>query len=322
MTNRFEQMKIGIARAANKDNWYCKLEREDTFRYVNVSSFYYTDTGYEELMNNDIIDIAEPSFGSWHHDFIAEHPKVVATCLETSYKSLVKGMEKNGYYPEFLNERIKMFIARSTWTRNLLMNWGIRGDKIRVVPCAVDLVQYKPNEIKNVTRTCPSFVYAGSYNRNKGIDVLLSQFCKVKSGSLNIIKGEFNYEKIELPDNTDFKVWKWGEVPISVFNVFVHPQSYDVGEPLQFGHPMVWAMACGLPLISLDQGASQTHIVHGWNGFLCETYDDIGRAMKYFIDYPEEIKRMGYNSRRRSEEFYNPQIIEKQYKDIYGEVLK
>ena len=136
--------------------------------------------------------------------------------------------------------------------------------------------------------------------------------------------GEFNNdENILKQTDAKFYLGTFNQLfdYISFSDVFIHVQSYEIGEPLQFGSPMTWAMSCGIPVISLDQGAAQMHIVHGWNGFLCETYNDIGWAMKYFIDYPEEIERMGANSRLRATSFYSPQIIGKRYKEIYEEIV-
>ncbi len=238
--------------------------------------------------------------------------------------SLVGNYIKNNISKSDLSG-VSHFIARTTWTRDLLYHFGMDPEKISVISCACDL----KTEPVRCNTSGPAFLYLGSLNRNKGFDMVLDEFEKLNTGSgfLAIVAGEFNNEAEYLIKSHQVKRAGVSGFPgINHLNtiydhtdVVVYPGSFH--EPLQFGHPLLWGLSFGKPLISLNQGGPRDMIENGRNGFLCNSRAEIGKAMQYFIDNPDEIQKFGAYSRKKAEKELNPGLIAKKYNDVFRRLL-
>ena len=82
---------------------------------------------------------------------------------------------------------------------------------------------------------------------------------------------------------------------ITESSVFVLP-SYREGVPRSTQE----AMAIGRAIITTDVPGCRETVVEGKNGFLIPKWDvpALAKAMEYFIENPEEIKRMGEESHK------------------------
>ena len=85
-------------------------------------------------------------------------------------------------------------------------------------------------------------------------------------------------------------------------SVFVLP-SYREGTP----KTNLEAMACGRPIITTDTTGCRETVVDGENGFLVRVKDvnHIYQKMKFFVDNPEIIARMGQCGRKMTEEIFD-----------------
>jgi glycosyltransferase involved in cell wall biosynthesis len=86
---------------------------------------------------------------------------------------------------------------------------------------------------------------------------------------------------------------------------------------------MLEGMASGKPLVSFAVGGNKDIIVHGFNGFLVDpkNYKDLASKLAYLADNPNEIKRLGSNSRKLAmEKFEMEKRIDKIVK-IYKNIL-
>lgn len=119
--------------------------------------------------------------------------------------------------------------------------------------------------------------------------------------SLNII----NY-----PGQVD-DVQKW----IAASHVFVLP-SYREGVPRSTQE----AMAIGRAVITTDVPGCRETVVDGVNGFLVEKWNPqvLAEKMIYFIEHPEEIKRMGYESYKIAQEKFDADKVNKRLLDMLG----
>ena len=119
--------------------------------------------------------------------------------------------------------------------------------------------------------------------------------------SLNII----NY-----PGQVD-NVQKW----IADSHVFVLP-SYREGVPRSTQE----AMAIGRALITTDVPGCRETVVDGVNGFLVEKWNPqaLAEKMIYFIEHPEEIKKMGYESYKIAQEKFDADKVNKRLTSMLG----
>ena len=119
--------------------------------------------------------------------------------------------------------------------------------------------------------------------------------------SLNII----NY-----PGQVD-NVQKW----IEASHVFVLP-SYREGVPRSTQE----AMAIGRAVITTDVPGCRETVVDGINGFLVEKWNPqaLAEKMIYFIEHPEEIKKMGYESYKIAQDKFDAHKVNKRLIDMLG----
>lgn len=119
--------------------------------------------------------------------------------------------------------------------------------------------------------------------------------------SLNII----NY-----PGQVD-NVQKW----IAASHIFVLP-SYREGVPRSTQE----AMAIGRAVITTDVPGCRETVIDGVNGFLIERWNPeaLAEKMIYFIEHPEEIKKMGYESYKIAQDKFDADKVNKRLINMLG----
>ena len=119
--------------------------------------------------------------------------------------------------------------------------------------------------------------------------------------SLNII----NY-----PGQVD-DVQKW----IAANHIFVLP-SYREGVPRSTQE----AMAVGRAVITTDVPGCRETVIDGVNGFLVEKWNPqaLAEKMIYFIEHPEQIKKMGYESYKIAQEKFDADKVNKRLIAMLG----
>ncbi|MFQ5965947.1 MAG: glycosyltransferase [Candidatus Scalinduaceae bacterium] len=126
------------------------------------------------------------------------------------------------------------------------------------------------------------FVYVGNVIREKGIDILLSAFCKLK----DISKKQYSLElHLYGPGTQDiiYRLQKLDKVyyhgiadnlslrkSLPSYDIFVFPSIYD-----NEGHPgaIIEALFAGLPVISTDLPVIREILKHGYNAILVRSGD-------------------------------------------------
>jgi glycosyltransferase involved in cell wall biosynthesis len=83
-------------------------------------------------------------------------------------------------------------------------------------------------------------------------------------------------------------------------DVFVFPSLAE-----GFGHVLLEAMACGLPVISTTHTAAPDLISDGREGFIIEPGDtaELVKCLEYFLKNREQLRQMGAAARARAEAF-------------------
>ena len=83
---------------------------------------------------------------------------------------------------------------------------------------------------------------------------------------------------------------------------------------------MMEAMRAGLPVLALDIRGNHDLISDGEGGFLFEegNASDYVKGLSFFLDYPEEAKRMGEWNKKRVQDF-SIDLVEEKMRRIYAE---
>ena len=105
-------------------------------------------------------------------------------------------------------------------------------------------------------------------------------------------------------------VQKW----IAASHVFVLP-SYREGVPRSTQE----AMAIGRAVITTDVPGCRETVIDGVNGFLVEKWNPqaLAEKMIYFIEHPEEIKKMGYESYKIAQDKFDAHKVNKRLINMF-----
>lgn len=176
-----------------------------------------------------------------------------------------------------------------------------------------------------------TFIFLGRLNHDKGIGELFGAFNllagKVDNIFLLIVGGDEegyiktlpNYKNIIAGKNFHY----YGKTPepekvLNAGDVFVLP-TYREG----FGTSVLEAACIGLPCICSDAYGVQDAYVEKETGLRCHVgnVESLYQCMKYMYEHPEEVKRMGENSRKRAIADFNGEKLTQYWVDYYKKIL-
>lgn len=300
-----------------------------SIKEINYNGLVY-NLSVEEDNSYVVEQTAVHNCNPWHMEVATKYKKpIICSTEEGSLISLITYLHRNDVSFKFMLSRIKHFIARSSWTRDMLRFFGISGGDISVIPYGTDLDTFKP---LNKEPEEPAFLYVGSINKQKGVHHLINSYLQIRDKTdwkLKLCVGDFNNDEALLSEikrlaerNEKIQLIPFlslNQLPQVYYGAtcFVLPQDY--GSILQFGNPMVWAISCGLPAISLDQGAARDYILNGINGFLVHKLSDLPEKMLEITSMHPGW--MGRISRYIAERIFNPGEIAKRYKEVYEGII-
>lgn len=200
--------------------------------------------------------------------------------------------------------------------RDLVDKYRIRVKNILILGgIGVDLQKFEYVEPKN---NDIAFIFIARLLREKGILEFLRSANLIKKQHPNVkflVLGGFDennpfaLSKTSLQEYVDSCTIEYlgyvDNVPdiIAECSVFVLPSFYREGVPRSTQE----AMAVGRAIITTDVPGCRETVENGVNGFLVAPYSSeaVAEKMEYFIQNPDEIRRMGRESRRIAEEKFD-----------------
>jgi glycosyltransferase involved in cell wall biosynthesis len=221
-------------------------------------------------------------------------------------------------YAKLLNTKKASAFAISNNAKKQLMDFGVREEKIKIMPYATNLNSYQINltddqEIRDFSKGRKVFLFCGAYCKRKGIDLLIKAFSEIESDDwvlvlvgknisgnefLSILnstpKREFIFDRGSVSYNRISSIYKAADV-------FILPSRYD-----GWGSALSEAASAGMPLIStLGCGASEHLIESGSNGYIVDlqSYESIKSAMINYVNNNELIEKHSHRSLEISKRF-------------------
>lgn len=211
----------------------------------------------------------------------------------------------------------KLIFLNEDDPRDLLEKYNIKVKKLEVLGgIGLDLEAYIHQPVVN-SKLYLNFLFIGRLLKEKGIHEFVSAAKIVKSeypqiqftvlGAIDIanpgalkqseLDGLVVSQIVNYPGHVN-NIQDW----IADADVFVLP-SYREGVPLSTQE----AMAIGRAVITTDVPGCRDTVVDGVNGFLVEKWNPQALAAKmiYFIEHPEDIKRMGEQSYKIAQEKFD-----------------
>ena len=214
--------------------------------------------------------------------------------------------------------------------KDLLEAYHIKVKKLDVLGgIGLDLDEYNYQPIETIDSPI-SFLFIGRMLKEKGIHDFIAAAKIVKQSYPNVqftvleaidssnpgalqqseLDRLVSSNVINYPGQVD-DVQKW----VADSHVFVLP-SYREGVPRSTQE----AMAIGRAVITTDVPGCRETVVDGVNGFLVEKWNPqaLAEKMIYFIEHPEEIKKMGYESYKIAQDKFDADKVNKRLTNMLG----
>lgn len=234
-------------------------------------------------------------------------------------------------YAPFLAHYDRVIIF-SRLQRDLLINMGVKPEKLVVIPNGVDPNKYAPgfSSVKEQWRAKHLFIYQGRIATEKNVEALLKawKYCDLGEESKLLIVGDgplasslkLSYGKSEGVIWLGFVADEQQRINIlRGADVFILPSLIE-GLSLS----LLEAMACGVACIATNTGADG-EVLEGGAGVVLDTKGvttQLKTLLPLFRDQPELTQALGQKARKRVLERYTLANNITSLENLYREVLK
>lgn len=203
--------------------------------------------------------------------------------------------------------------------RDIVKGYKIPEDKVTVCYSGVNLEEFNPKnkriyreEIRksfNIANDETLILFVGNPFSRKGLDYLIKSLKHVKDKKFKLLVcGKDDPEPyiklsrgLGLENKIIYNIGLTTEIRkfFAASDIFVFPTLYE-----PFGLVILEAMASGIPVITSEIAGAAELITNYKEGIVLKTpenVDEIGKSIKYLIDNPDKIIKMGKAARKKSE---------------------
>lgn len=242
------------------------------------------------------------------------------------------------YISTIVRNRAFAIIAPSSSIKEYLMSYGVKEEKIHMIPSGVDIEAFSPNPSSMLRERLgiadeKIILSIARLHPLKGLHHLIRAYGYVAKnfpGTRLVILGKGPQEKelkelakeLNVEKNVSFLTEHVPHEKISEFynsaDIFAFP---SIVEP--FGMVNLEAMACGIPTVASNTGGMRDMVLQGKTGFLFMPGDvkGIGDALTAMLSDESKRKEMGIEARKRALE-YDWRKIAKQILGRYEEASR
>lgn len=237
---------------------------------------------------------------------------LVDKCVKNSFsKSFVAMLE--AYWHDYwgtYRKNVDLYIAPSRFVKKTLVEWGIDGEKIVVLPHFV-----KEPDFSGFSRPAvrPYAVYFGSVSERKGVDKLVKIFKEIKNLELHLAGIlEDGYEVPDIPNVKYLGRLDRKELfrHVSGADFVVSPSRL----PETFGLAAAETNMCGKPFVGFRTGALEEIVENGVTGFLAESDGEFSKIIRQFSENKIQLDREGII--RKTKERFSPDKYRRQFFEI------
>jgi len=224
--------------------------------------------------------------------------------------------------------RANGWIVASTYTANTLIENGISGDRIHVIPYGVDSSVFCARKSRPTLTRPFTIVFVGSIIQRKGLSYLLDAIRLLGSGRVKLrICGRGFRDNALLGAYKDIPVEvHWG-LPREDLARLVRESDVMVLPSLVegFAHVILETMACGVAVITTPNTCGPDVMVDGRHGFIVPIRDTHALAEKldWCIRHRQELAEMGDAAANQAKTFTWARFrerIREAYKDMVSRV--
>jgi len=218
--------------------------------------------------------------------------------------------------------------AYSNLEKRYLVDLGIQGSKIRVIPVGIDLDEFSRNEMVQKKEKV-TIGYLGRFCVVKGIhtvvpalSTILSQETKVRVVFTGVLE-DVKYAEDVIGSLKKFKNFEYLSgsriTPIRFYNmcdIILVPSIWETG-----AITVLEAMACGKAVIGSNINPIREYIHHNQTGFLFSGQREVYVYLKKMIENPGLIDEIG-NRARKEVKKYDWKVVIRRYEEMYRSVVK
>lgn len=233
---------------------------------------------------------------------------------------------------KYIPKDIKL-VGISTWLSECASKSSLFHDfDIRTIPNNVDCHEFYPIP-KDTARKLlglpldKRIILAGAQNMNdfhKGFNKYIQSLFYLENERKYLLF--FGKLDISLLKNSGFEYTSLGflndtislRLAYSAADVFVAPSLMDA-----FGKTLAESMACGTPVVCFNATGPKDIVDHKKNGYLAYPFDpqDLARGVKWVLEDEKRFLELSINAREKVEDYFDIQIVAKQYQSLYQEIL-
>lgn len=261
----------------------------------------------------DIVHTADPHYGySYQLAHLRAENKI--SCLVTTAWETIPHNNEGTFlkrkHKQYVLKHSDCFICYTGKARKVLIEEGVDGKKITVIPLGVDLTRFYP---KKKNRNIIEILFVGRLVPEKGMIQVLETFSyeikKYENLTLRIVgNGPLEREIRRWIDAYGFSKTvsleqkSYEEIPAVYQNadILIAPSLATKTWEEQYGMVLVEAMASGLPIISTNTGAIPE--VVGEAGILCEPNNplQLQKSIEFLLDDGKRREKIGTIGRSRA----------------------
>lgn len=226
------------------------------------------------------------------------------------------------YITNILNNADTLIVLSKQWREKISKISSNKNVKILYNPTVI-------KELNHVPSDTARFLFMGRIEKRKGVYEIIESGKYVKDNVIINLYGDGNTTEFEriikennLEDKIKIKGWISGDKKDEIYytsDALLLP-SFNEGLPMS----ILEAMAYGLPVISTPVGGISEAVEDGLNGFLVSPGNAGALAEKINLLANDKALRekMGMESYRLAKEKFDINVIIKQLREIYDELLK
>lgn len=217
-------------------------------------------------------------------------------------------------------EMANKWIVTSRYTYETLVENKIPKEKIYIVPYGVDAEVYKYRE-KTKTNKKLEVLFVGSLIQRKGLSYLLEAIIRIGFHRINLtLMGRGGIDKATLEKYPgDYKIIINASLnelinKYQTSDVFLFPSIAE-----GFGHVVLQAMSCGLPVIGSENTCANGIIENGEEGFVIKprSTDAIVEKLEWCINNRKRLLEMREKARQTALSYTWPRFREEVVKATY-----
>lgn len=224
---------------------------------------------------------------------------------------------------EVLNGSDLILVLSESWKKEISALCQNENIKILYNPCVIKDFEKIPTDKINV-------LFMGRIGKRKGVYDIIDSAKLITNPDIEInLYGDGDLKEFEkligennLQTKVNLKGWIFGDKKDTAYksaDIYILP-SYEEGLPMS----VLEAMSYALPVISTHVGGTPDAVEDNVNGFLIQPgdYNTLAQKINLLSENKELREKMGRESLRIAKEKFDVNVIIKQLRQIYDELIK